>query len=240
MNNMHWFYAENIRNKVYGFSEQESKHAVRVLRLQKGDQVMLSNGKGTVFSGMIADDHPKHCSLAITSKKSYSKRNFKIHIAVAPTKNISRFEWFLEKATEVGIEAITPLFCEHSERLQIRNDRLEKIIITALKQSQQAWLPVLNEATGFDSLVSKTFSGQKFIAYVDQNHDQLLQDVYQTGNDALILIGPEGDFSKAEIDAAISNGFAPISLGKNRLRTETAAFVACHTINLINQSNIRK
>ena len=233
---MHWFYTENISGSTHDFDQEESKHAIRVLRLGKGDQVRLTNGKGSVFHAVIKDDNPKQCRLEITREERFAARSFSVHIAVAPTKNISRFEWFLEKATEIGIEEITPLECEHSERIRLRTDRLEKIIITALKQSQQAWLPKLNPVTSFRQFIKNSNSAQNFIAYVDENHDTLLQQACKPGSDALVLIGPEGDFSRVEIQDAISAGFLPISLGKNRLRTETAALVACHTINLVNQS----
>lgn len=232
---MHWFYAEHIDEGLYIFDPQESKHAVKVLRLQKGDEIVLTNGKGSVFRARIEDDHMKKCTAAIFSEEQSERKTYEVHIAVAPTKNISRFEWFLEKATEIGIDEIAPMICEHSERVNLRTDRLQKIIITAMKQSQQAWLPKLNKPVTFDEFLNKNHQAQKFIAYVDKTHDQLLQNIIERNQDTLILIGPEGDFSQEEIKKAISSGFTPISLGKNRLRTETAALVACHTVNLINQ-----
>jgi 16S rRNA (uracil1498-N3)-methyltransferase len=163
------------------------------------------------------------------------KKDFNLHIAVAPTKNISRFEWFIEKATEIGVDEITPLECDHSERFKLKPDRFEKIMIASIKQSKQTWLPKFNSTTGFSTIIKSPHKGQKFIAFVDEKHDRTLKSAYLPGSDVLILIGPEGDFSTTEIKSAISAGFIPISLGKNRLRTETAALVAVHTINLINQ-----
>ncbi|MFP4469961.1 MAG: 16S rRNA (uracil(1498)-N(3))-methyltransferase [Bacteroidales bacterium] len=232
---MHWFYSEKIDKGLHAFDPEESKHAIRVLRLKKGDTVALTNGRGSVFRAVITDDNPKQCRMQITAEEKQEQRPFGVHIAVAPTKNISRFEWFLEKATEIGIEEITPLECEHSERIWLRNDRLEKIIIAALKQSHQAWLPRLNPMKDFAEVIAGATEDQTFIAYIDPEHQTLLKDVVLAGKNVLVLIGPEGDFSKEEIAGAISAGFKPISLGKNRLRTETAALAACHTVHLINQ-----
>jgi 16S rRNA (uracil1498-N3)-methyltransferase len=162
------------------------------------------------------------------------QRPFSLHLAVAPTKNIDRFEWFLEKATEIGITEITPVICEHSERTNLRTDRLLKVLISAMKQSLNLHLPVLNEPVRFSDFLKKDFSGQKFIGYVEEKQEILLKERYQKGSDCVILIGPEGDFSKEEIEKAKQNGFETISLGNSRLRTETAAIVATMTINLLN------
>jgi 16S rRNA (uracil1498-N3)-methyltransferase len=207
-----------------------------VLRLKTGDKITLTNGLGMFFEGEIIDDNPRKCLVKIDDAvRTEPRKGFHLHIAVAPTKNISRFEWFIEKATEIGIDEITPLECDHSERIRIKPERFEKILISALKQSQQSWLPKFNPLTDFQTLITSAKAAQKFIAFVDEQHDQTLKSAYLPGSDAIILIGPEGDFSPAEIRSAITAGFIPISLGKNRLRTETAALVAVHTINLINQ-----
>ncbi len=233
---MNLFYTAEIEPGFFEFDTEESKHCIRVLRLKNGDLIKLTNGLGMLFDGEIIDDNPKKCVLKIDDfVKTEPKRGFHLHIAVAPTKNISRFEWFIEKATEIGIDEITPLQCDHSERIRLKPERFEKILISALKQSQQSWLPKFNQVTGFSTIIKPVALGQKFIAFVDEKHDQTLKSAYLPGNDAIILIGPEGDFSPAEIRSAITAGFIPISLGKNRLRTETAALVAVHTINLINQ-----
>ncbi len=233
---MHWFYAENIAGGFHDFDPEESRHAIKVLRLRRGDRIVLTDGRGHRYTAEISDDNIRHCQLRIVDHVQVAPRDFRLHIAVAPTKNLSRLEWFLEKATEIGIEAITPLRCAHSERVHLRTDRLEKIIITALKQSQQIWLPRLNPLTEFDDLVGSNLPGQKFIAYVSPDHDRLLQTACRPNEDATILIGPEGDFGEEEIARAISAGYLPISLGKNRLRTETAALVACHTVTMLNQA----
>ncbi len=233
---MNWFYAKELTSGFFEFDADESKHCVRVLRLKSGDLVQLTNGFGILFQGVIIDDNPKKCVVKIGEliktepiNKSY------LHLAVAPTKNIARFEWFIEKAAEIGVNEITPLQCDHSERIVIKPERFEKIQIAAIKQSQQTWLPKFNPITRFSNLINSNQSGQKFIAFVDEKQKQTLKSAYLPGSDALILIGPEGDFSANEIKSAIAAGFAPISLGKNRLRTETAALVAVHTISLINQ-----
>lgn len=235
---MHWFYKNESIGDRFIADQDESKHISKVLRLEVGDKVVFTDGKGGQFICVLRDANPKRCLFETIEKKTFPKpRRFRIHVAVAPTKNISRLEWFIEKATEIGIDEITPLQSEHSERIRIKNERLEKITISALKQSQQVWLPKMNELTKFESLIAehRIKNQQKFIAYVSEAHDSLLKEKYIPGKDALILIGPEGDFSTDEINKALEMGFEPISLGDNRLRTETAALVSCHTIVLMNQ-----
>jgi 16S rRNA (uracil1498-N3)-methyltransferase len=166
--------------------------------------------------------------------KEYLKQNYFLHIGIAPTKSMDRFEWFLEKAVEIGIDEITPVFCAHSERIKMKTDRLQKILISAMKQSLKAYLPKLNEPSDLKSLLLKDLKGQKFIAYCESGEEDELQRVYRRGEDAVILIGPEGDFSSEEVSIAEKKEFIPISLGKSRLRTETAGIVACHTILLMN------
>lgn len=203
--------------------------------MKKGDMVHLTDGLGNLYEGLIEIDDPKKTMVQLRDvKKDFGKRDFYLHMAVAPTKNISRFEWFLEKATEMGIDAITPLICMHSERKVVKRDRSERVLIAAMKQSVKAFLPVMNETTAFEDLLRQDFNGLKFIAYIDENIEDQLKDKCPAGENVLILIGPEGDFSSMEVDQAIGHGFVPISLGKSRLRTETAAVVACHTVNLIN------
>jgi len=233
---MNWFFVAEITQEYIEFDPEESKHCIRVLRLKSGDIIELTDGLGSLYHGEIIDDNPKKCLVKIGNPiRTNEKRDFHLHIAVAPTKNISRYEWFIEKATEIGINEITPLDCDHSERTRLKPDRFQKIMIAALKQSQQTWLPKYNNTVRFLDLVKSDQKGQKFIAFVDENHDLSLKSAYIPGKDALIMIGPEGDFSRDEINLALGAGFIPISLGKNRLRTETAALVAVHTINLINQ-----
>ena len=231
---MQLFYCPDIDGSTYTLNEEESKHCIRVLRMQTGDQFNITDGKGNLFEVEIIDDHPKRCSVKIISTLSnYEAKDFFLHIAVAPTKNIGRFEWFLEKATEMGIHEISPIICEHSERKEIKIPRLEKVIVSAIKQSLKAYVPKLNSAMNFSSFIQQDFKGQKFIAYCDGDHINL-KDQYRLKEGVCILIGPEGDFSPEEVKLALEHGFKTISLGKSRLRTETAAIAACHTINLLN------
>ena len=231
---MHLFYCPDIQGATYTLSEEESKHCIRVLRMENGDQFHITDGKGGLFTVEIIDEHPKKCSVqVINSENEYQKRSINLHLAVAPTKNISRYEWFLEKVTEIGVDEITPIICEHSERKEVKIKRLIKVVVAAMKQSLKAYIPTLNEAIKLKDLISTDFDGEKYIAYCE-GEPQLLKSLYKPGKNALILIGPEGDFSPEEVDLAIKNGFQTISLGQSRLRTETAAITACHTINLLN------
>ena len=216
--------------------EEEAGHCIRVLRLTEGDEILLTDGKGTFYKAAISRAHNKHCEVSILeSWQQPALWNFRLHIAVAPTKNMDRMEWFAEKATEIGIDAITCLNCRFSERREIKPARLEKILISAMKQSQKATLPQLEGMTDFKSFVSQPFDGRKFIAHCEDGDKTLLKQTYRPGENVLVLIGPEGDFSPEEIELALKKGFEPISLGDSRLRTETAALVACHTIHVLNQ-----
>jgi 16S rRNA (uracil1498-N3)-methyltransferase len=231
---MHLFYIPGVSGNSIQLDETESKHAIRVLRLEKGDKVNVVDGKGGFYLAEIADANPKKCLLQVLdTKKEFGKRNFHLHIAIAPTKNNDRFEWFLEKATEIGIDEITPLITEHSERKIVNTERFEKILVSAVKQSIKAYLPQLNQSATFKELVNQPGT-KKFIAYVDENHRDHLKNLVRKNDNVLILIGPEGDFSKTEIELALKNGFIPVSLGASRLRTETAGVVACHIVNLAN------
>ncbi|MDA3853186.1 MAG: 16S rRNA (uracil(1498)-N(3))-methyltransferase [Bacteroidales bacterium] len=231
------FYTPDLKDNVstYVLPEDQSKHAIKVLRMQAGDHIHLINGKGGFFEAEITNPHPKRCEITILSTQlAYGKRSSHLHIAIAPTKMNERLEWFLEKATEIGIDEITPIICRNSERKEIKMPRMQKIIVTAMKQSVKAYLPILNEPCTFDQLLNKKQDSQKLIAHCYEQDKQLLKDVYKPYTDVLILIGPEGDFSQDEVELAINKGFTPISLGNNRLRTETAGVVACHSINLLN------
>ncbi len=233
---MQLFYTPDITASTYRLGKEESAHCVRVLRLKEGSRIHLTDGRGNLFLAQLLSADPKECIAEIIETiPEYGKRNFYLHIAIAPTKNIDRFEWFLEKATEIGIDEITPVFCEHSERNIIKPERLHKIITSAVKQSLKAYHPVLNEAVKFNQWLTTDFNGKKFIAHCEEEEKKSLQSACQKGENALILIGPEGDFSIAEIKKAIEYKFQPISLGNSRLRTETAGIVACHTINLLNE-----
>jgi 16S rRNA (uracil1498-N3)-methyltransferase len=232
---MHLFYTPDITGDIYSLSEEESIHCRKVLRLSEGDTVFLTDGKGILFEAHILDSNGRKVVIEIISKKEgYGHRDYQLHLAVAPTKNIDRFEWFLEKATEIGIDRITPLICEHSERRQLRCDRLVKVITSAVKQSLKAYHPVLNEPVAFRDFIAEDHKGGLFIAHLQENNPVLLKNMYKKGTDATILIGPEGDFSDKEIAAAQKASYQIISLGDSRLRTETAALAACHTVWNIN------
>lgn len=216
--------------------EDESQHAVKVLRLQVGDEIVVVDGVGGFYKAKITNPHPKHCGFEIIETKlNYGKRDYRLHIAIAPTKNIDRLEWFIEKATEIGIDEITPIICRHSERKIVKEERLEKIIVSAAKQSVKAYFPKLNPLTTLDELFKNHQASQKFIAHCYEQDKRLLQTEVQKSKDVIILIGPEGDFSLEEVENAISNGFVPVSLGESRLRTETAGVVSCNTVAIINQ-----
>ena len=232
------FYTPTIDKKSSSFilDEAESKHAIKVLRLNTGDKINLVNGKGTFFEAEITQAHAKKCELSILSSTTENNIKANIHIAIAPTKNNDRLEWFVEKATEIGISKITPLICQRSERKTLKIDRLEKTAVAAMKQSLKATLPKINEPVSFKDFV-KTHAQQnnQFIAHCLDNTEKHLSRLCVKSESSIVLIGPEGDFTKEEIDLAIKNRFKPISLGTSRLRTETAGVVACHTINLINE-----
>jgi 16S rRNA (uracil1498-N3)-methyltransferase len=214
---------------------EESFHCIKVLRLRVGETLHLTDGNGNLYEGQILAQDIKSCPVMLNSvTPEYGKRPFSLHMAVAPTKNIARFEWFLEKATEIGIDEITPLICEHSERAQIRIDRLQKIILAAAKQSLKTYLPVLHDPMKFNDFIRLNLPSSRFVAYVEEQQPDHLKTAYQNG-DCTVLIGPEGDFSKKEMESALQQAFKPVSLGPSRLRTETAAVVACHIINIVNE-----
>ena len=234
---MQLFYTPDINSDEYTLSKEESKHCIQVLRKKIGDIIYLVDGKGGFYKAILIGDNPKSCHLKIDKvERNYGKSDLHIHIAIAPTKMNERFEWFLEKSTEIGINEITPILCEHSERKILKLERMNKILVAAMKQSNQAYLPKLNSAVSFDSFVNNNTVEERYIAHCIENHKKKqLNEVIKKGTNTLVLIGPEGDFSQKEIDYALKHGFSAVSLGKNRLRTETAAIVSCHTINLINQ-----
>ena len=234
---MHLFYEPNITTNGYLLNEEESYHCVKVLRHKAGDIINVIDGKGYLFECKIVEPSVKQCKVIIQREEAFSDCGSICHIAIAPTKNIDRMEWFVEKSTEIGIKEITPILCKHSERKILKTERLEKIITSAVKQSKSLWQPKLNPLVCFNEFVTeyKCFDGEKFICYIDDKNNKTLIKSYSKNNPVIILIGPEGDFDKKEIDQALSSGFKAVSLGNNRLRTETAAFVACHTIQIMNQ-----
>jgi 16S rRNA (uracil1498-N3)-methyltransferase len=235
---MQLFYTPDIdtASSMWSLNEEESKHCARVLRLQTGDMIRLIDGKGNFYSAEIVDAHPKKTKLKILSvEQDPNRRNHYLHIAIAPTKNIERLEWFLEKATEIGIDEISLIICQRSERKDVKTDRLNKIITSAIKQSIKAWHPVLNEPVALNKFLSTQLEGQKFIAHCEAGDKLNLKNELKPLGRYLILIGPEGDFASREIDEAIKNDFKAITLGKSRLRTETAALEACFEVNFLNR-----
>jgi len=236
---VHIFYTPDIANQslYYDLSEEESKHCSRVLRLKTGANITLIDGKGGIFVGEIAgSSNKKRTRVNILSfVKESKKRDYILHMVVAPTKSLERYEWFLEKATEIGIDEITPIICERSERTVMKLDRLNKIVIAAMKQSQQSFLPIVNEPIKLKDFFNLTFEGKKFIAHCLDNEKKQLKQSLQKKENAVILIGPEGDFTNNEIEQALSLGYIPITLGDTRLRTETAALVACMEASFINR-----
>lgn len=223
---MHRFYVSSITPEATSFTlnEEESKHACRVLRLKKGDSLELIDGKGNLFTCSILDDHPKKCVVNVESVYSENSSPFHLHIALAPTKNLDRMEWFIEKATEIGVTEVSFLKTKNSERQQLKLERIEKIAISAMKQSKRLTLPQINELIDLKAFIQNHPSG--LIAHCVNSDKLTIRDSIHATN-CPILIGPEGDFTKDEIDFAFANGYKPITLGGNRLRTETAALYAC-------------
>ncbi|RDC57017.1 16S rRNA (uracil(1498)-N(3))-methyltransferase [Pedobacter chinensis] len=234
---MHIFYTPDITQNTYTLNEEESKHCVRVLRLPIGSQVNLVDGKGGFYTAEIISDNPKKVNLSILQvQREFHKRNHYLHIAVAPTKNIDRIEWFLEKATELGIDEITPIITDRSERRIVKEDRLNKVITSAIKQSIKAYHPKLNEAISYDAFLKLPFEGDKLIAHcIDHEDKKYISELVAPHQKYLILIGPEGDFTSKEVNLALNKGYKPLTLGDNRLRTETAALSVCFEINYLNR-----
>lgn len=236
---MYLFYTPDILGeadeigRTYSLSDEESGHCVRVLRYSCGDEILLTNGLGMTYTARITNPHPKHCEFEIlTAERQKRHHEAYIHIAIAPTKNIERLEWAIEKCTEIGVDEITLLLCRFSERKQLRTDRLQKIVLSAAKQSLTPYLPKLNELTPYDEFVNAAKEDTKFIAHCYKNERKELKNEIQPGKSVLVLIGPEGDFSEQEVEDALRLGFVPVTLGNSRLRTETAAVVACVVCNM--------
>lgn len=237
---MQLFFTPDLNPSLENFilSEEESKHAIRVLRMDTGDRLHLIDGRGGLYEAQIIDPHPKRTVLTILNvEEEFQRPKYHLHIAVGPTKNIDRIEWFLEKATEVGIQEITPVICEHSERKEVKLDRLNKVVVAAMKQSLKAYLPKLNPAVSFKQFLREIPKEgvQKAIAHCVDAEKKYLNQVLEPAQHYIILIGPEGDFSEEEIDLALQMGFHPISLGEARLRTETAALATCMEVSLLNR-----
>lgn len=226
---MQLFYAPDLTEPLYTLGEEESKHCIRVLRLRRGDTLHLTDGRGTLYRCEIAGEDVRRCTVRVAERfPDYERMPYRLTMAVAPTKNIERFEWFLEKATEVGVSEIVPLLCEHSERRALKVERAERVVVSAMKQSLKTYCPLLRPLTPLTELLRESFEGRRMIAHCDtpRTEKRYLADTLRAHEDLLVLIGPEGDFSPAEIDAALAAGFEEITLGRQRLRTETAAVVA--------------
>ncbi|WP_158976755.1 16S rRNA (uracil(1498)-N(3))-methyltransferase [Cellulophaga sp. L1A9] len=238
---MQLFYNPDISQDIpeFIFPTEESKHIVKVLRKKEGDLLHLTNGKGYLFEAEILRADLRKCAVKITKETYYKKNSPALHLVVAPTKMNDRYEWFLEKATEIGITEITPIICDNSERKVLKLDRMEKVLQSAMKQSLQYHLPKLNEPISAKTFITQNNPNtnkeqQFFIAHCEETEKIDLKERLTPGSNALILIGPEGDFSTPEIELALNLGYTPVSLGENRLRTETAAIFACATMKLIN------
>lgn len=233
---MHVFYTPDLSSNNYTLNEEESRHCSKVLRLGVSDIVHLIDGRGGLYEAKIIEANNRHVQLAIVDyKQEYGKRNHHLHIAIAPTKNIDRLEWFLEKATEIGIDEITPIICDRSERKIIKEERLEKVITSAVKQSLTAYHPQLNKVSSFADFIQKNNDSEKFIAHCMDAEKQYINQIVNVHQSYLILIGPEGDFTPSELKAALQNGYKPVTLGNTRLRTETAALAACFEVNYMNR-----
>lgn len=234
---MQLFYNPTISeiDSSFVFDKEESKHIIKVLRKKESDILFVTNGLGYLFKTEIILASDTKCTVKIVSFKKQENSKYHLHLAVAPTKMNERYEWFLEKATEIGIHEITPIICEHSERKIIKTERFQKIIESAMKQSLHYFIPKLNEPISYKDFIKKEQNGQKFIAHCEETDKKSLKEKLRINENTTILIGPEGDFSVKEIQMALDNKYIPVSLGKTRLRTETAAIVACHSVVLLNE-----
>lgn len=235
---MQLFYNRDLNQNTQQivFDKAESRHIIKVLRKQTNDVLLITNGKGLVAKTSIENANDKKCVVKVITTETKSKnRDYYLHVAIAPTKNNDRLEWFLEKATEIGVDEITPIICENSERKIIKLERLEKMVISAMKQSLQFYVPKLNAAISFSDFLKTDFDGIRCIAHCEDGKKKSLKNNTKPKQNILILIGPEGDFSQNEINKALQENYNPISLGKTRLRTETAGIVAVQNIAFINQ-----
>ncbi len=231
---MNLFYQPLISKDVFYLDQEESKHCIKVLRRIKGDALRITDGKGFFYNAFITKADAQQCCFEIKETIPEPVKNFSIHIAISPTKNPERIEWFVEKAVELGVDEISFVHCKTTERPFIKIERLEKVAISAMKQSLKATLPKVNDILKLDALIKQSKEESKFIAHVDFTNLSYLQKVGKSSSTYLVLIGPEGDFSEGELMLATQQGFQKVSLGNSRLRTETAGVAACHILNLIN------
>lgn len=234
---MQLFYNPNIdkTTESFSFDKEESKHIIKVLRKKDTDILFVTNGLGLLFKTEITLASDNKCTVKILSAEQAEVTKYRLHLAVAPTKMNDRYEWFLEKATEIGVHEITPIICDRSERKVVNRERFEKIILTAMKQSNVLFLPKLNEAITFKEFAKLKNDGLQLIAHCEETNKKSLKSVLKPNENITLLIGPEGDFSDKEIALAIENNYVPVSLGNTRLRTETAAIVACHSVVFVNE-----
>ena len=226
---MQLFYAPDIVPPYHILNEEESKHCVRVLRMTEGSRLMLTDGRGNMYTAQITNADPRRCSVeVVATETAYGKRPYSLTMAVAPTKNPDRYEWFLEKATEVGCDVFIPIESAHSERRNIKHERSEKVITSAVKQSLKAYHPMLEPLTNVKEVIQRPFEGRKLIAHCrdDAGERTTVKEALTAGGNTLVLIGPEGDFSREEVELALANGFTAVTFGEARLRTETAALAA--------------
>lgn len=233
---MQIFYCTEVKDGRALFSREESGHCLRVLRMRRGDSLTFTDGKGTLYEGVISGDDLKEMSVTVTSEKSDPRRrNYRLHVAISPLKNDDRLEWFIEKAVETGIDVITPVICSRSEKKRIRRERLEGIMLSAMKQSARCTLPILDEPESLSSFLMRNEDGKRIIATCDASFERIpITEGYGRGDDITILIGPEGDFTPEEVKGAINAGFVPVHMGTGRLRTETAGIAACCSVSLAN------
>ncbi|WP_281232705.1 16S rRNA (uracil(1498)-N(3))-methyltransferase [Flavobacterium gelatinilyticum] len=234
---MQLFYNPDIdeTTESFSFDKEESRHIIKVLRKKDSDILYVTNGAGFLFETEITLASDTKCIVDVRSVTKSPEPKFRLHLAVAPTKMNDRFEWFLEKATEIGIQEITPIICDRSERKVINLERFEKIILSAMKQSNEMYLPKLNDAISFKEFIKQKNQGQQFIAHCEETDKKSLKEALKPNEDVTLLIGPEGDFSDKEIKLAVENNYQPVTLGNTRLRTETAAVVACHSVVFFNE-----
>jgi len=227
------FYQPDIKQGVFQLDPEESRHCVKVLRKKEGDPIRIADGKGTFYDAVISDANAKACGFEIVQEKFIAPDSFHIHIALAPTKNLDRTEWFVEKAIEIGIHQLSFILCDNAERKVLKTERLIRKAISAMKQSQRAYLPQISELTGFGEFVGQEKAKHQLIAYLGEHPQPELVNAVSPASSYLVLIGPEGDFSNQEVKQAIAFGYQPVSLGKSRLRTETAGITACHTLQIL-------
>lgn len=233
---MQLFYNPFLENTVetFFFPLEESRHIVKILRKRKGDIVHITNGRGFMFKARILSADARKCQAQVVNGERTVPKRHKLHLAVAPTKMNERYEWFLEKATEIGVDEVTPIICDRSERKTVKLDRMKRIVQSAMKQSLQTFLPRLNAPMDYRDFLSHDLESLNFIAHCAPREKVELKHGAAPNKNITILIGPEGDFSSSELETALGRGYSPISLGNNRLRTETAAIVACATIAMLN------